>query len=79
MAIRHLHGCQYGSSPANHLHRESLIHYVEGGGEVLPMRTETSVISPLRLAVKWAILKSYKILFVLAECFEIHKQTAEDS
>lgn len=32
MAIRHLHGCQYGSSPANHLHRESLIHYVEGGG-----------------------------------------------
>lgn len=44
MAIRHLHGCQYGSSPANHLHRESLIHYEDGWEEVLPMRTETSVI-----------------------------------
>lgn len=34
--------------------------------------------SPLRLAVKWAILKSYKML-VLAECLEMHRHTAEDS
>lgn len=71
MTIRHLHGCRYGLSPANHWHRESFNSLCGGEKKRLPMRTEPPVISLPMLALKRADLKPYK-MFVKAECFEIY-------